>query len=253
MTHKISLVAVIALMVSLTACEGASEGEQTAAGDDAAQQQMAAADTASQDLPTTSHPENTQDWQRLFSPDLSNAVLENPDSWVMEEGVLQANDHSTIWTEGSSYEDFVLDLEFRTPEGANSGIFIRPSSRENILSALEVQVHDSTDGGPRGQVGAIYDLKSPSKDVDKPAGQWERFTITANDNKIYVVHNGQQVIDMNLNRWTEAGMNPDGTENKFDRVIKNQVEGGPIGIQGIHGGGGQPVLYRNIRIKRLEE
>ena len=251
MSHKISLVALVALVVSLTACQGASEGEQTAAGDDAAQQ-TATADTVSQDLPTTSHPD-TQDWQRLFSADLSNAVLEEPNSWVMEEGILQANDHSTIWTEGSSYEDFILDLEFQTPEGANSGIFIRPSSRENVLSALEVQVHDSTDGGARGQVGAVYDLKSPSKDVDKPAGEWERFTITANDNKIYVVHNGQQVIDMNLNRWTEAGMNPDGTENKFDRVIKNQVEGGPIGIQGIHGGGGQPVLFRNVKIKRLEE
>ena len=241
-----TLIVMAALATTMAAC-------QTDQADEAASVDMTqAADTTSQQLPVASHPESTEDWQNLFSSDLSNAQMESSDSWVMQDSVLKANDHSTIWTQ-ESYEDFVLDLEFQTPEGANSGIFIRTGDTSNVLSALEVQVHDSADGSPHGQVGAIYDLKSPSSDVDKPAGQWERFTITANDNKIYVVHNGEQVIDMNLNRWTEAGQNPDGTENKFDRVIKNQVEGGPIGFQGIHGGAGQPVLYRDVKIRRLEE
>lgn len=247
MTGKLSLLMIAAVLtLSLAACQATQE-EQDASTDTA---QTNEAGTAAQNLPTSSHPD-TEDWQPLFTSDLSNAELQEPNSWVMEDGILKAQDHSTLWTQ-SSYEDFVLDLEFNTPEGANSGVFLRPEDTDNILSALEIQIHDSTDGGRHGEVGAVYDLKSPSKDVDKPAGEWERFTITANDNKIYVVHNGEQVIDMDLNRWTEPNQNPDGTENKFDRAIRDQAGSGPIGLQGIHGGGGQPVLFRNVKIKRLD-
>ena len=149
----------------------------------------------SQGLPITAHPD-TSGWTDLFAPDLSNAIFE-PGGWVMEDGVLRAEDHGTIWSR-ESFGDFVLDLEFKVAKDANSGVFLRTGDIQNILSAIEVQVHETKDGGKYGMVGALYDLKPPSKNVAKPAGEWNRYTITCNDSRIYLVFNGEQVINVDL-------------------------------------------------------
>jgi len=202
-----------------------------------------------QQIPADYHPD-TSGWDDLIASDLSNCYYE-PGSWVMEDGVLYAEDHSTIWT-NDEYQDFIMDLEFRVPEGANSGIFFRTKDRNNVLSALEVQIHATTDGTKHGQCGAIYDLISPSTDATKPAGEWNHYTIRANKNNIYVVLNGEQIIDMDINNWTEPHQNPDGTRHKFDRAIQTQTWAGPIGFQGIHGSAGEPVFFRNLKVKRLD-
>lgn len=201
-----------------------------------------------QKLPITYHPD-TNGWKDLFEAALSNAIYE-PDGWVMEDGVLYAKDHGTIWTK-EEYGDFILDLEFKVAKDANSGVFLRAGNIHSVLSAIEVQIHETSDGNPRGQVGAVYDIKSPSKDMAKPAGEWNRYTITCDANRIYVVFNGEQVIDIDLNQWTEPHRNPDGTRNKFDKALKDYSRVGPIGFQGIHGRGGRPVWFRNIKIKTL--
>jgi len=202
-----------------------------------------------QRLPTTSHPD-VSGWKDLFQPDLSNAVFE-PGGWVMEDGVLRAENHGTIWTR-ASYANFVLDLEFKVAKNANSGVFLRAGDISNVLSALEIQIHETTDGGKYGMVGALYDAKAPSKDVAKPAGEWNRFTITCVDSRIYVVFNGVQIHDLDLDNWQHPHKNPDGTDNKFATALKDFSRNGPIGLQGIHGREGQPVWFRNIKIKVLD-
>jgi len=72
-------------------------------------------------------------------------------------------------------------------------------------------------------------------------------TITARANNIYVVMNGEQIIDMDLNLWTEPHKNPDGSTNKFNTAYKDMPRTGHIGFQD-HG---DPVWYRNIKIKPL--
>src|ERR1051325_7236077 len=121
------------------------------------------------------HP-NTTGWRDLFAPDLSNAVME-PGGWAWEKGELVAKNHGTIWTK-ESYANFILDLEFKVAKHANSGVFLRSGDTKKVLSALEIQVHESTDGGQYGMVGALYNCKAPSKRMEKPAGEWNRFTIT---------------------------------------------------------------------------
>lgn len=202
-----------------------------------------------QDLPTTSHP-NTAGWKDLFKQDLSNATLE-PGGWAFEGGVLVAKDHGTIWTK-DSYGNFVLDLEFKVEKNANSGVFLRAGDIHNVLSALEIQVHETSDGGKYGMVGALYDAKAPSKSMAKPAGEWNRYTITCMDSKIYLVFNGEQVLNIDLNDWSEAQKNPDGTQNKFSKPLKDYARKGPIGFQGIHGREGRLVWFRNLKIKVLD-
>ena len=196
----------------------------------------------------TSHPD-TSGWKDLFATDLSNADFP-PGGWVVEEGVLTPKDRKQIWTK-KSYGNFVLDLEFKVAPNANSGVFLRAGDINNDLSAFEIQVHETADRSKYGMVGALYDAKPPSKNMAKPAGEWNRFTITCQDNRIYLVFNGEQVLDVNLDEWTEPNKNPDGTRNKFSKALKDYPRSGPIGFQGIHGREGASVWFRNVKIKEL--
>ena len=191
--------------------------------------------------------------------DLTGWKMAPSGRWVVRSGTLTLRDrsdgrehnHEYLWTE-QTYGDFILELEFKIPPRANSGIFLRTSDLKNpVYTGIEVQVCNShgreklTRGGT---AGAIYDCLAPTENMVKEPGQWNRCRITCQDSRIIVVLNGRQVIDMDLNRWTEPHKNPDGTPNKFPRPLKDFAREGHVGLQD-HG---LPVWYRNITIKRLK-
>lgn len=194
-------------------------------------------------------PPDTTGWKDLISPDLSNTVA--PGKWELKDGILVAKDHDTLWTK-DSYGDFILDLDFKVEKESNSGIFLRSGNIKDVLSALEIQVHDSADGSKYGMVAAIYDAMPPSKSMAKPVGEWNHFTITCKGPLVSVVFNGTEVINANLDNWPVAGKNPDGTPNKFKKALKDYARTGPIGLQGLHGKAQAPVYYCNMKIKALE-
>ena len=195
------------------------------------------------------HPDTTG-WEKVFAEDFANAVTK-PDAWIFENGVLVAKNHDTLWTK-KSYANFVLDLEFKVAKESNSGVFLRSGDIKNVLSALEIQVHESQDGAHYGMVGAIYNAQPPGKNMAKPVGEWNRFTITCNDSRVSLIFNGEEVYNVDLNDWKEPKKNPDGTPNKFAKALKDFSRNGPIGLQGLHGKAQAPVWYRNIRIKELK-
>jgi hypothetical protein len=174
------------------------------------------------------------------------------DSVIALKGRTDRQEHNDnyLWTP-VTYGDFVLDLEFRVIQGTNSGVFIRTSDpRDPVQTGIEIQVGSSAPGRPlgRGSVGGIYDLVAPKTNPLK-LDDWNRYVITCEGPKISVVLNGELVSQANLDLWTEAHKNPDGTPNKFDRPLKNYPRTGYIGLQD-HG---SPVWYRNIRVKRLDQ
>jgi hypothetical protein len=195
-----------------------------------------------------SHPD-TKGWQDLFAADFSNADLK-PGEWVFEKGVLVAKDHNTIWTK-KSYKNFVLDLEFKVAKESNSGVFLRSGNVKDVLAALEIQVHENQDGAHYGMVGAIYNAQPPSKNMSKPVGEWNHYTITCQDSRVSLIFNGEEVFNVDLNDWKEAKKNPDGTPNKFPKALKDFSRNGPLGLQGLHGKAQAPVWYRNLKIKEL--
>jgi hypothetical protein len=188
-------------------------------------------------------------WSDLISPDLSNCTFK-PNSWKMEDGVLGvAGEGDDIWTK-AKYGNFVLDLEFKLDTATNSGVFLRTGDiKEWLHTAIEVQILDSygKTQPPREVCGAIFDCLAPSKIAVRQPGEWNHYTITARDNKIYVVLNGEQIINMDLNKWTQAHKNPDGTPNKFNNAYKNMPRVGNIGLQ-YHG---HPIWFRNIKIRTI--
>ena len=102
-----------------------------------------------------------------------------------------------------------------------------------MYTGIEVQVGHISPGGQllRNSVGGLYDLVAPSKDAQKP-GEWNKYVITCEGPQITVVLNGEQTAQVNLDRWTDTGRNPDGSKNKFKRPLRDFERRGYIGLPG---------------------
>ena len=197
----------------------------------------------------------------LFNGKSLDGWLTGPDNaWVVENGVLtlkremDGKEHNVdyLWTE-ETYDDFILELEFKVPERANSGVFIRTSDiKDPVYTGIEIQVANSYGSNALhrgGTAGALYDLVPPTKNTIKRPGEWNYYRIICKNSRIRVELNGEQVIDSDLAKWTTPRENPDGTPNKFPRALAEFARTGHIGLQD-HG---RPVWYRNIRVKRLTD
>jgi hypothetical protein len=164
--------------------------------------------------------------------------------WAVADGAMSGQKGSgDIWTK-ARYGNFILELEFKTT--GNSGVFFRTDNpKDNVQTGIEIQV-DNPGGPNKHSVGAIYDLVPPTKDAAKK-DDWNKYTITANGPHIVVVLNGEKVSEINVDQWTEAGKNPDGSANKYKKALKEWKREGHIGFQD-HG---NKVWYRNVKITVL--
>lgn len=203
--------------------------------------------------------ENDDGWVTLFNGRNLDGWITGPDNaWVVEEGVItlqrefDGREHNLdyLWTK-ETYGDFIFELEFKIPERANSGVFLRtPDLKDPVYTGIEVQVANSfgrEELSSKGTAGAVYDLQAPTANPIKPPGQWNRYRITCRGSRITIELNGKRVVQMDLDRWTEPNQNPDGTPNKFPRALKDFARAGHLGLQD-HG---RAVWYRNLRVKRL--
>ena len=191
-------------------------------------------------------------WRDLVAEDLSNCTFAR-DSWAVQDGVLtkmgSPKDRNDIWTK-ETYGDFVLDVEFKVTEKTNSGILFRTADiKDPVQTGMEIQVFDSfgREKPNNHDCGAVYDCLAPAKNMVRKPGEWNRCTITAKANRIYVAMNGEPIIDMDLNLWTEPHKNPDGSANKYNTAYRDMARIGHIGFQD-HG---HQVWYRNMKIKPL--
>ena len=158
-------------------------------------------------VPPTEHPDTSgPGWADLFAPDLSNALF--PEGvWIVEDGLLTASEDEVIWT-SKVYDDFVLDLEFRNAPGTNSGVFIYGSDVVDFVpNSVEIQIADDyaeqwANAPATWQAGAFFGHKPAAKRAVKQPGEWNRYTITARDNRVWVLLNGELVNEIDLSRWT---------------------------------------------------
>jgi 3-keto-disaccharide hydrolase len=219
------------------------------------------------------HPriEPQEGWISLFNGQDTSAFVTvsqdgapaDPKSWVVEDEALTRKGKAYLRTK-DQYRDLILDLEFKVgpPHGkrrTNSGIFLRHKPDPVLVQQkkkywwnglLEIQLFDSFGLEPdKHQCGALYDMIAPSKITNKPPGKWNRMTITAKGPKITVVLNGEQVLDANLNDWSETGKNPDGTANKYHKPMNWLADqSGYIWLQEHPG----EIWFRNIWVKSLD-
>ena len=119
-----------------------------------------------------------------------------------------------------SYKNFVLSIEFKTSEEANSGVFVR-SPREN--GGYEVQIWKQQPAGYN--TGAIVGTAKTARDFKFIPDQWNRFQITADGDHLVVVLNGETTLDVHDARFPEGNL----------RLQYQQF----------------PIAFRNIKIRPL--
>ncbi len=150
------------------------------------------------------------------------------------------------------FSDFVLSLDFKISKGCNSGIFVRTFSlvprpgKDVGFNGIEIAIDDTKSAGLT-DTGAVYDLSRPAKNAMKPAGEWNRASITCDGPRIVVELNGETVNDVDLSRFTAPNKRPDGTDHKFDVAYKDHPRSGFIGLQD-HGA---DCWFKNIKLKPL--
>ena len=206
-------------------------------------------------VPPKAHPDVSQ-WQDLFAADLSNAAFPKG-VWTFENGVLTASEDQVIWSK-KDYDNLIIDLEFKTDDGTNSGVIVYCTNMENwIPNSVEVQIADDfaeqwAKSPKTWHCGAIFGHLAPTKSMVKKPGQWNRFTVTCKDKMIYVMLNGQMVTEMNMDLWTSATKNPDGSDipSWLSTPFAKLPTHGNIGLQGKHAGA--PIYFRNVKIKELD-
>ena len=142
---------------------------------------------------------------------------------------------SYIWLK-EDYADFTFDFEYKHEKGGNSGLYFRCADTvDPTLSGFEVQILDCYGKKKLGQhdLGGVIKTAGPTKNMSKPAGEWNRMTVTMIGNHITVVLNGEVVQDIDV-----AEKKP---------KDKKLVASGKISIQD-HG---QPFTVRNLQVKKL--
>lgn len=158
-----------------------------------------------------------------------------------------------IWSK-KQYQDFELRLSYKLSEAANSGVFFRTDKDNPVQGGFEIQLMD--DAGyqklkgkkdPKNLNGAFYDCQGASKDTQKPAGEWNQFTLTCKGSKLSIKINGEVVNEADMSRWDTARKNPDGSANKFKTALKDLPHTGYIGFQN-HG---QQVWFKDVIIREL--
>ncbi len=101
------------------------------------------------------------------------------------------------------FDNFELRLEWKVTAGGNSGVLYRcvEGARTSWHVAPEMQVLDNKPHKTRKGsqlAGALYDLYAPSKDVTKPAGQWNAARVVANGAKVEHWLNGVRLLEYDL-------------------------------------------------------
>lgn len=184
-------------------------------------------------------------WIKLFNgKDLTGWVTKG--NWVVEDGGVLAikprpgeegwqRYDAYIYTE-KKYENFILDLEYKIPPKGNSGVFFRIATMEDpVNKGIEVQVNDTYgDENATGNHdnGGIIRTVGTTKNMSKPAGEWNRIIITCKGQNIKVNLNGEQVIDI----------------QQDESAMKDRPLNGFIALQD-HG---LDCWFRNIKLKELK-
>ena len=185
-------------------------------------------------------------WVELFNGEnLSGWTImgSNKEAFSAKDAIIECSGKGGYWLRSNNeYEDFLLDLEFKISEGGNSGIFIRAAESGNpAFSGMEIQILDDHGRNPSTHsTGCIYAAVAPSKNMCKPAGEWNHIFIGCLERNVFIVMNGEGIVDINLDDYDKP--------LEGHSALKERLTKGFIGLQD-HG---SPVSFRSIRIKEIK-
>ncbi len=167
----------------------------------------------------------------------------------------------------AQFGDFVLELEYKTAPGINSGVLYRGAEKrgdELWQSAFECQILDPAwrddREGHMGEkmdmlhhAGALYALYPTRETALKPAGQWNQLRIAVTRGG-HIEHwlNGQRVVtcDMDSDDFKQRL-----AKSKFGKEPETFPTFGKLkfGYIGLQDHGDSDIWFRNIRIMALNQ
>jgi len=208
---------------------------------------------------------------REIPPDEANAMLRGDDAaqgfrpifngndltgWSGDVGNYEVRNGALVCKEGQGgtlfttdqYADFMVRVEFKLPPGGNNGLAIRyPGEGLPAWQGMcELQILDDTAEkyaklDSRQYHGSVYGKVAAHRGYLRPVGQWNYQEVTVRGSKVKVELNGSVIVDADLSQVTEfLGENPH---------TGKDLKSGHFGFAGHN----DPVMFRNIAIKRLEE
>ncbi len=154
----------------------------------------------------------------------------------------------TIYTK-EEYGDFVARLEIKLPPGGNNGLAIRyPGHGDTAYEGMcESQVlddnYEKATGekiDPRQAHGSAYGMVAAARGYQHPIGEWNYEEVTVKGPTIKVELNGTVILDCDLSKVTEF-------MHDHPHPGKDRTRGS-FGFAGHN----DPVMFRNISIKRLD-
>lgn len=168
--------------------------------------------------------------------------------YTVENGVLICDPKKggTILTK-DEYGDFAVRFEFKLPPGGNNGLGIRtPPAGNPAYGGMEIQILDNTaekwkNLKPYQYHGSIYGVVPAHRGYLRPVGQWNFQEVVCNGSRVTVSVNGTVIVDADL--------------AKIDKPMDGRDHPGLKRTSGHIGfmGHGDPVEFRNIRVKRLQK
>ncbi len=172
--------------------------------------------------------------------------------WEVVDGAIARTAQGGDLMSDREFGDFDLRFEWKISPGGNSGVFYRATEDEEAAywTGIEYQVLDDArhpDGknGPDRHAAAVYGMYPPENAQTRPVGEWNSGRIVARGAHVEHWLNGTKVAEYEL--WTPE-WKARVAETKFkDWPGYGMAKRGHIGLQD-HG---DPVSYRNIRIKEL--
>jgi hypothetical protein len=146
-----------------------------------------------------------------------------------------------------TFDNFVVQLEFKLPPGGNNGLAIRTPDNvgDAAYEGMEIQILDDGDSKYKDlhdyqTHGSLYGLAPALRGYLRPVGEWNFQEVTVDGNHIVVNLNGFEILNVDL-------------EKVRDKPLDGKAHPGAHRTSGHFGfcGHHDPVAFRNIRIKRL--
>ena len=151
---------------------------------------------------------------------------EQPGCWSVADNLLVATPPCVDLISERSFEDFRLHVEFKYPEGSNSGLYLR--------GRYELQIQD--DMGKTLdplRIGAVYGFLTPTANAARAANEWQVYDITLIGRRITVVLNGRTIVRDQVVPGITGGA-----------LDSNEGLPGPLMLQGDH----DQISFRQITL-----
>lgn len=188
---------------------------------------------------TETQDEAPSGWGSIFNGNnLDGWQNSDGSNWSVSDDILhaEAGPHGWLLTE-QSFADYEFEFEFRMSYGANSGVLIHadPTLSLGKVNIAEIQLLDTSNPqysqiSAKASHGSLWQIEAPHIPTTCLPGLWYRMLMRVVGSEVTMSQNGRVVLNATL---------PDDYRRKP----------GCIGLQAY----GQPVSFRNLRVRRLSD